>query len=98
MVETKVKEPTLKSEVPEKGTPTNSIPRLYTRCKAEIPVKEWGGFFLGMPEEVKKWFAFPNLGKGEVRRDPVSDQHSAEGSNKQPPKKEDGKNAQELAI
>ncbi len=34
-------------------------------------IEEWGEFFLGIPEEAKKWFAFPNLGRGTARRDPA---------------------------
>ncbi len=60
--------------------------------------EDWDALFLDIPKEVKKWFAFPDLGKGEVRRDPAPNQYSAKGSNKQPPKKEDGHDEKDQPI
>ncbi len=51
-----------------------------------------------MPEEVKKWFALTNQGKGEVLQDPVSGQHSPKASDKAPPEKEDEKDERDRAI
>ncbi len=73
-----------------------NISRLCTRCKAEMTVEEWGEFLLGVPKEVKRWFA--DLGKDEVCHDPMLEQHSVKGSRNQPPKKEDEKGERNRAI
>ncbi len=97
MLKTKEEKSALKSERPKKGAPADNIPRFCTRCKTEMTVKEQGEFFLGMPEEIKRRFAFPNSVKDKVCRDPTLERYLTKGSSSQPPKKEDEKEKRDRA-
>ncbi len=81
MVDVKGKKPVSGSKSLRKETPASNIPWLYVQCKAEMTSKDWDALFLDMPEEVRKWFAFWDLGKGVARHDHPPDQHSSKGSN-----------------
>ncbi len=63
-----------------------------------MTVKKWGEFFLSMPEEVKRQFAFPNSVKDKVGHDPTLERHLTKGSSSQPPKNEDEKRERDRAI
>ncbi len=60
--------------------------------------EDWDALLFDMPEEVKKWFTFPDVGEGASHHDQMPDQRLAEGSNEQSSEEEGRKEEQDLPI